>query len=393
MLHRIKDELMNGIIPFWTSLHDSEHGGFYGYMDYDLNVDKKAEKGCILNSRIMWFFSRAYVELGNESLLREAKHAYDFLKNYCIDETYGGIYWSLTYDGKIFDNTKHTYNQAFAIYALAEYYEASKDEEALRMALEIFEIIESKCRDEEGYCEAFTREFNPVANHKLSENGVIAERTMNTALHVIEAYTQLYKVTAGIEEHELVGQKLAALLNIVRSKIYNADKRRQEVFFDGKYRSLLDLHSYGHDIEASWLIDRAVEVLGENALTKEALDDIKKITLEMAAETYEKAFTGRYFVNECENGVVDETGIWWVQAEAMVGFVNAFMKTEDTRYFKGAETLWDFVEESLIDKREGSEWFWEVSPDGTPSKKPIVEPWKCPYHNGRMCFELMKILG
>ena len=393
MLHRIKDELMNGIIPFWTSLHDSEQGGFYGYMDYDLNVDKKAEKGCILNSRIMWFFSRAYVELGDESLLREAKHAYAFLKNYCIDETYGGIYWSLTYDGKPFDNTKHTYNQAFAIYALAEYYEASKDEEALRMALEIFDIIESKCRDEEGYCEAFTREFNPVANHKLSENGVIAERTMNTALHVIEAYTQLYKVTAGIEEHELVGQKLAALLNIVRSKIYNADKRRQEVFFDGKYRSLLDLHSYGHDIEASWLIDRAVEVLGENALTKEALDDIKKITLEMAAETYEKAFNGRYFVNECENGVVDETGIWWVQAEAMVGFVNAFMKTEDTRYLKGAETLWDFVEESLIDKREGSEWFWEVSPDGTPSKKPIVEPWKCPYHNGRMCFELMKILG
>jgi mannobiose 2-epimerase len=392
MLERIKNELKTGIIPFWKGLHDNDYGGFYGYMDYDLNVDRRAEKGCILNSRIMWFFSRAYLELGDESLIREAEHAYEFMENYCMDEINGGIYWSVTYDGKPLDTTKHTYNLAFAIYALAEYYEACGNEAALKMAVKLFETIESKCRDEEGYLEAFTIDFNPVENDKLSENGVIAVRTMNTALHVMEAYTQLYKVTAGIKEHELIGQKLGELLFIVRDRIYSADKKRQEVFFDREYKSLLDLYSYGHDIEASWLIDRAVEVLGENALSAEALGDIKKITLEMASETYKKAFNGKYFVNECENGVVDETGIWWVQAEAMVGFVNAFMKTGEARYLKGAETLWDFVEKYLIDKREGSEWFWEVSPEGTPAQKPIVEPWKCPYHNGRMCFELMKML-
>ncbi len=393
MLQRIKDELINGIIPFWKNLHDSDYGGFYGYMDYDLCVDKKAQKGCILNSRIMWFFSRAYVELRDDSLLREAGHAYSFLKNHCIDENHGGIFWALTYDGNPLDTTKHTYNQAFAIYALAQYYEACKDKEALGIAVELFELIESKCRDEAGYLESFTRDFRPEENDKLSENGVIAERTMNTALHVIEAYTQLYKVTEGHKAHERIGRKLAELLDIVRTKIYNPDRRRQEVFFDREYVSLLDLHSYGHDIEASWLIDRAVKVLGDDALTHEALDDIKRITLEMAQETYELAFNGRYFVNECENGKVDDTGIWWVQAEAMVGFVNAFMKTGDAKYLQGAESLWDFTMKYLIDEREGSEWFWEVNPEGIPAHKPIVEPWKCPYHNGRMCFELMEMLG
>ena len=189
MANEMKDHLQNGIIPFWKKLRDDEFGGYYGWLSYDLELDKKAVKGCILNSRITWFFANAYTlskALGeaDESLLAEAKHGYEFLKNACIDKEFGGIYWSLKYDGTPEDTTKHTYNQAFCIYALASYYEASGDSEALDLAFQLFHIIENKCTDDLGYMEAFTRDFKPESNEKLSENGVLADKTMNTLLHV-----------------------------------------------------------------------------------------------------------------------------------------------------------------------------------------------------------------
>ena len=183
----IKEHLTKDIIPFWRGLKDVEYGGFYGYMGYDLGLDKKAVKGCILNSRILWFFSNAYLVLKEEELLADAGHAFRFLKDYCVDKENGGVYWSLAFDGKPEDTTKHTYNQAFAIYALSSYYDASGDEEALSLAWELYEIIESRCKDEYGYLEAFNVRFEPEDNDKLSENGVMAEKTMNTLLHVFEA--------------------------------------------------------------------------------------------------------------------------------------------------------------------------------------------------------------
>ena len=186
---QVKEHLLSDIIPFWQRLRDEEYGGFYGYMGYDLAIDKKAVKGCILNSRILWFFSNAYLLLKDEQLLKDAGHAFKFLKDHCLDKENGGIYWSLTYDGKPEDTTKHTYNQAFAIYALSSYYDASKDEQALKIAQELYHIVETKCKDEYGYLEAFDIRFEPAENDKLSENGVMAEKTMNTLLHVFEAYT------------------------------------------------------------------------------------------------------------------------------------------------------------------------------------------------------------
>ena len=196
MKSEVTDELTMRIIPFWKSLLDDEDGGYYGWLSYDLELDRKAEKGCILNSRITWFFANAYTLLKDDGLLKEAQHAYDFMKDKCIDREYGGIFWSVTHDGKPLDTTKHTYNQAFAIYALSSYYEAAHDDEALELAYDLYNIIETKCRDEKGYLEAFTRDFKPASNEKLSENGVMAGRTMNTLLHVFEAYTELYRVTA-----------------------------------------------------------------------------------------------------------------------------------------------------------------------------------------------------
>lgn len=383
----VRKHLEDKIIPFWKSLRDDTYGGYYGWLGYDLVLDKEAEKGCILNSRITWFFANAYLVLGDESLLAEAKHGYEFLKEHCVDREFGGIYWSLNYDGTPKDTTKHTYNQAFCIYALSAYYEASRDEEALALAKELFELIEEKCTDEVGYLEAFTREFAPESNEKLSENGVMAEKTMNTLLHVLEAYTQLYKVSSD----ERVKEKLVWMMEILETKVYNPLLQRQEVFFDKDYHSIIDLYSYGHDIETAWLVDLALEIIGDAELTER----ISKITRILTQRVYEVAFDGHSLANECERGIVNEHRIWWVQAENVVGLINGYQKNPQKKeYLEAAKAQWEFIKEYVIDKREGSEWYWEVSKEGVPFEgRPIVEPWKCPYHNGRMCLEVIKRMG
>lgn len=382
----VKAHLETKILPFWENLCDKENGGFYGYMDFDLNVDKKAVKGCILHSRILWFFSNAAMTLKDKSLLEYADHAYAFIKEHCFDETYGGIYWAVTYDGQIADGMKHTYNQAFAIYALSSYYDASGCEEALELAWKLYHMIESRCKDEEGYLEAFDRNFEPISNEKLSENGVMAEKTMNTLLHVFEAYTELYRVT----KDESVGENLRWILDIFADKVYNPARHRQEVFFDKHWNTLIDLHSYGHDIETAWLIDRGCEVLGDKELTEKML----VITKDLTAEVYKTAFKKNSLLNECEKGVDNVSRIWWGQAEALVGFLNGWQKSPDhEEYLQAVYGVWDYIKTKLVDPREGSEWFWDLDDDGKPStKKPIVEPWKCPYHNGRMCFEVIRRL-
>ena len=384
MVQEIKEHLLEGIIPFWKGLRDNEYGGYYGWVDYDLNVDKQAVKGCILNSRIMWFFSNAYTLLKDESLLDEAKHGFAFMKEHCMDKVNGGIFWSLKYDGQPEETLKHTYNQAFAIYALSSYYEATKDEEALSMAKELFALIEEKCTDSEGYMEAFDKEFNIIDNDKLSENGVMADKTMNTLLHVFEAYTELYRV-AKLPE---VKEKLMWIMDVFADKVYNPELHRQEVFFDAHWNCILDLHSYGHDIETAWLIDRGVEVLGE----KKYEDKMTPITKDLTAQIYKVAFNGSSLANECEKGVVNTHRIWWVQAETVVGFLNGYKMNHDKpEYLEAAQNTWKFIKDYVIDKRSGSEWFWEVDEEGKPyPDRPIVEPWKCPYHNGRMCLEVIK---
>lgn len=384
MRKEVEAHLRENIIPFWKRLRDDVYGGYYGWMGYDLAVDEKAEKGCILNSRITWFFANAYTLLREKSLLDEARHGYEFLKEHCLDKEYGGIYWSLNYDGTPADTTKHTYNQAFCIYALSSYYEASGDREALELAFELFDLIEERCTDEVGYLEAFTRNFMPESNEKLSENGVMADKTMNTLLHVFEAYTELYRVS----KNEDVKKKLCWIMDVFADKIYNPKKKRQEVFFDAQYNSIIDLHSYGHDIETAWLMDRGVEILDEENYCQK----MSPITQALTAQIYKIAFNGSSLANECDKGVVNTHRIWWVQAETVVGFLNGYEKTpEHTEYRNAALAEWEFIKRYVIDRREGSEWYWEVDENGTPyPDRPIVEPWKCPYHNGRMCMEVMK---
>ena len=357
--------LTDRLLPFWQALRDEEHGGYYGYMDFDLRLDRQAEKGCILNSRILWFFSEAAMTLKDDSIVPYARHAYRFLRDRCLDREQGGVYWSVSYAGQPLDETKHTYNQAFAIYALSAYYRLTGEGEALALAEELFDIIETRCADAGGYLEAFTRDFRPASNEKLSENGVLAERTMNTLLHVFEGYSGLYQAGKSPQ----TAAALERILDIYAHKVYNPQLRRQEVFFDRDYHTLIDLTSYGHDIESSWLIDWGTALLGRPALTAE----IAAINSDLADSVLRAAFNGS-LANECERGAVDAHRVWWVQAEALLGFVNEFNKHPDrTDCRDAAASLWRYIVEKVEDHRPGGEWFWRLDAAGEPDReKPVV---------------------
>ena len=176
--------------------------------------------------------------------------------------------------------------------------------------------------------------------------------------------------------------------DVFAEKVYNPKLHRQEVFFDKHYNTILNLHSYGHDIETAWLIDRGCKVLDDPELTQK----MYAITRDLTAQIYKVAFDGHSLANECDRGVVNVHRVWWVQAETVIGFLNGYEKEpEKTEYLEAAEKEWAFIRDHVIDKRPGSEWFWEVDPEGNPyPDRPIVEPWKCPYHNGRMCMEVRR---
>ena len=384
MRREMEEHLRKVILPFWEGLADEKNGGYTGYVGFDLKKDENAVKGCILHSRILWFFSTAMRVLKDESLRPYADRAYRALLE-MRDTENGGVFWSMTADMRPFDTTKHTYCQAFAIYGLSAYAMACGSGEALEEAFKLFDVIEGRCRDEKGYLEAFKKDFSPESNEKLSENGVSAYRTMNTLLHVAEGYTELYRASGD----ERVRKCLLEQLDIWERHMYNPALSRQEVFFGEDYQTLIDLTSYGHDIETSWLCDRTLDVLGDEALTAR----IRPKLLSMAEETLRQAFTDHGFANECECGRQDTKRIWWVQAEALLGFLNAWQHTGDERYLLAVESQWHYIRDVISDPRPGAEWRWSVSEAGVPDGKPFVEPWKCPYHNGRMVFEVLRRCG
>lgn len=388
------------IIPFWSALRDDDNGGYYGYMSRGYDLDKNADKGMILNSRILWFYSNCYTNLkddpNRDEYLSNATHAYEFLRSKGMDKDYPGIYWMLDYKGEPVDTTKHSYNQAFAIYALSSYYEASGDSKAKEIALNLYDILESRAFSGDGYEECFVRDYSGlVDNDKLSENGVIATRTMNTLLHIWEAYTELYRVLDDSDSRRKdVGQSLVTILNIFVDKVYEPENRRLGVFFDNEYNSLLDLYSYGHDIEASWLINRGLDVLGD-VVPAGLVDTIQNIIDTMIAHVYEEGYDSnrKAVMAECENGVDAVQKIWWVQAESIIGFTNGYERDNShVEYRQAAEDIWQFTLNEIVEDGSGREWIQETDSEAG-NTLPMVSPWKCPYHNGRMCLEMIKRLG
>ncbi len=380
-----RNHLVNDLIPFWNNLKDEENGGFYGRADEFGTPDKYSKKGVIYNSRILWFYSASYMLLKDITLLDNAKHAYKFMVDYCLDPQYGGVFWSVTYAGEPEEDLKHTYNQAFAIYALSAYYNATKDQSALHFAMSIYRTIEEKCKDNGGYLECFNREFDIIDNDKLSENGVMADRTMNTLLHILEAYTELYKASSFYQ----VGDSLRDILRLFKKRIYNTRRKICDVFFDYEYNSLIDLESFGHDIETSWLMERACAALHDDGYLKE----IKPMMDAMVKTTYLSGLENGALCNECENGKLDHKKVWWVQAEAVTGFYNMYQHhPEMTEYKDVSEAIWNFIKTNQIDPNT-HEWIENIYEDKSKNlHQDLAHEWKGPYHNGRMCIEMIKRL-
>ena len=423
MRREIQDHLTGKLLPFWRSLRDDENGGYCGLVRSDLSRDYSAVRGGVLHARILWFFSEAARVLEGaaccgagtdddgggsrktdtdddggsrktdtgegRSLLAEADHAYEFLTGKLLDRQQGGLFWSVYPDGTPADTTKHTYAQAFAIYALAAYYRASGRKEAKEEALSLFHLIESRMRDGEGYLEAFTGDFRPAENDKLSENGVMADRTMNTALHLMEAYTELLDITGDAD----VAGALQGLLDILSGKMYDPGNHRLEVFFDREYRTLIDLHSFGHDIEAAWLMRRAAEaVSGKQVCGAAGEESIPAIADDLTEEIFRHAFDGHSIPMEKEKGAVRENRIWWVQAEGVNGFLDAWKRNpEKGEYLMAAKYLWEYIKGHIIDSRPGGEWLSEDPAFGGDPDAPAADIWKCPYHNGRMCLRILEM--
>ena len=306
------------------------------------------------------------------------------------------MYWSVTADGEPLDKTKHTYCQAFAIYGLAAYMRAIGESDpdyapARDKAMALFRLIETKCSDAGGYGEAYEPDFTPVGNEKLSDNPKLMERhetasrTMNTLLHVLEGYAELYRAMPDEAVRRAGEVCLERFLNVM----YNPGKHRLEVFYDRNYRSLLDMQSFGHDIEASWLIWDAAETL----LPESNRAPYLHMCLTLAEAVRERAFTDHGLENEVVEGKVDHTRVWWVQAETVLGFLNAYELTGASTWLRQAEAQFAYICRAFVDPRPNSEWFWSLTESGIPTDKPIVEEWKCPYHNSRMCLRVMEHLA
>lgn len=365
---------------------DKEKGGFYGEISNNLSVDKDSPKGCILNSRILWTFSAVYQKYDDRRYLDIAARAYDYLLKYFWDSQFEGLYFMVDDQGKVMNSDKLVYNLAFGIYGLSEYFRASKVPESLEKAMKLYNLIEKNCYDQfnQGYFEACTREWALKEDMQLSPRDLVAKKSMNTHLHLLEAYTNLFRVW----KHPILKDKLQELIQVMEDYIINQENYHFKLFFDEQWNSKINTLSYGHDIEGSWLLYEAAEVLGEPNL----LHTVRDISIAMAQKVLDEGIDQEYggLYNEIENGVLKNADkAWWPQCEAMVGFFHAYHLTGKHNFLEAVYQIWDFTAHHLLDYEYG-EWFGETSREGTPSQEYYkVGPWKCPYHNGRMCLELI----
>lgn len=384
------------IVDWWlANTIDRENGGFYGEVSADNLPVKNASKGIILNTRILWFFSEAALELGaltdpkGIECRHAARRAYDYIVNYFFDSDYGGVYWELDVQGNPVNTKKQVYAQAFTIYALAAYYQLTKDEKALAHALDCFELLETKTIDcqREGYLEAFTRTWGVIKDLRLSDKDLNFPKSQNTHLHILEAYTTLNKI------HPTDTIRSALRYNIELFDKYMIDKNTYHLrmFLDNDWNDHSPGFTYGHDIEASWLIAKALESLDDENYTQILMPSLVKIaeaTLTEGIGEYGQVIDAYNFATKTQSPDI----VWWVQAEALVGFLFAYTESRDQKYLTAAENIWEFIKQYQIDQKNG-EWFWLSTidkPQSTPCYK--VGFWKCPYHNGRAMMEASRYL-
>ncbi|MBQ6709452.1 MAG: AGE family epimerase/isomerase [Bacteroidales bacterium] len=382
-----KKELTENILPYWTSKMCNPAGGFYGRISGNEETDLSAPVGNIMTARLLWTFSSAYRLFKDsaeaEGYLAMATRAKDLIISRFYDPEYGGTYWSLNPDGTPLDTKKQIYAIAFTIYGLAELNRATGDAKALEYAIKLFNSIEDHSFDTEkdGYFEAFTRTWDTIEDMRLSDKDANESKTMNTHLHVLEAYTCLYRVW----KNSRLEERLRGLIGIFEKHILGPDGHLR-LFFDDDWNSGYDIVSYGHDIEASWLIHEAALVLGDEAV----IGRIEKLVPAIAAAAGEGFSPEGGMIYEKNAEETDRDRHWWVQAETVVGYLNLWDHFGTQEGLENALTCWDFIKVNLID-RENGEWFWSLREDGTVNRDDDKAGfWKCPYHNGRMCMEIIE---
>jgi len=390
MLEKLKSqvlqELTGNILPFWINKAvDKEHGGYYGQINGYGEVVERAEKGGIVNARILWTFSAAYNHLKNQEYLKYATLSKDYILKHFFDIHHGGVYWKITFDGNPCDTKKQIYCQAFYIYALAEYYRATGDEQCLDKAISLFHLLENKSFDKElnGYFEAYSRDWKLLDDLRLSTKDANEKKTTNTHLHILEAYTNLYRVWKNKE----LADQLRNLVNIFLDKIIDPVSHHLLLFFDENWNSKSSLLSYGHDIEASWLIYEAAVALEDNVLKA----NTKLACIQLGIASLEGLQEDGSLIYEKDDavGLLDTDRHWWPQAETLVGLINLNELTGDIKYLESAHKCWNYINDHLIDRIHG-EWFWSIRNDVPNLSEDKVGFWKCPYHNARACLEVLK---
>ncbi len=389
------DVLQNNILNYWINkVTDTVNGGYYGRVDGNNNIHADAEKGAILNARILWAFSAAYRVLHKKEYLDAATRARDYIINYFIDKEFGGVYWSLDCKGNPIDDKKQTYAIGFTIYGLSEYARATGDKEALDAAIKLYYDIERNTYDNKGngYIEALKRNWEPIKDMRLSDKDENGSRTMNTHLHIIEPYTNLLRairsMNAGKDIEEKVESSVKKLLSIFTDKLLNKQTYHLDLFFDDNWQGKRNIESFGHDIEACWLLHESALVLGN----KDILSNIEVIIKKVAKAADEGLQNDGSMIYEHwkDGNKYDRQRQWWVQCETIIGHIDLYQYFGDAKALDIAQKCWRFVDKKLVDHENG-EWHWAMLDDGSINTEDDKAGfWKCPYHNSRMCLELIE---
>ena len=385
--NELQAELTQNIMPFWLNkMVDHRHGGFLGRIDGHGNPVPDAEKGAVLNARILWAFAAAYRVLGKPEYLEAATRAKDYFMAHFIDPQEGGVFWNLDAQGRPLDTKKQTYALGFAIYGLSEYARATGDEVALQQAKDLYADIERYAFDSlnNGYVEALTRNWQPIADMRLSDKDENGSRTMNTHLHILEPYTNLYRVWRTPQ----LAERIANLIDIFLTHLLNPQTNHLDLFFNDYWEGRRNIQSFGHDIEAVWLLHEAALELGQPAVLAKVEKAIKAIA--KAADEGLQADGSMVYERWTDTGKVDTQRQWWVMCECVIGHIDLYQHFGDTAALDIARRCWHYTRKHIVDREQG-EWFWGCDENARPNLADDKAGfWKCPYHNARMCLEVME---
>lgn len=381
-------EEMHRILEWWRKYSpDERNGGFAGEIDQSNRQIPQADKGSVLHARILWTFSSAFHRFRNEVDLDLARKAYKYIVHKFYDKTWSGVFWSVRADGTVRSDRKQSYAIAFVVYGLAEFYKVTGDAGSLQLAVELYQTLERRSFDplQGGYFEAFTRDWQILEEVRLSEKDRNDPKTMNTHLHLIEAYANLYRVW----KDSRLEQSIRKLLDVFEQHIIHKENHHLQLFFDAGWSPTSRSISYGHDIEASWLLYDSAGVLQDPLLNKKWA----AVAIQIADASVEGLQADGSFIHESDplSGHLDRHREWWVSAEGMLGFLHAWKLSGDPVYLKHVYGLWNFIKKHLLDLN-GGEWYWGVYPDYTLMPDYKLGFWKCPYHNVRAGLEILRLL-